>query len=104
MSCSAADPLSLPLAAWHFGEGAGLPGWGLAPSRSPGWRMLPMTRSRTAPRGGFSRTDLAVMTLMGLTLLGLLTPALQGARQNAARDTTVNNLKQMALALHNHND
>jgi hypothetical protein len=63
-----------------------------------------MTRSGTAPRGGFSRADLTVVLAVGLCLLGLLTPALQGALQKAARETTVNNLKALALALHNHND
>ncbi len=63
-----------------------------------------MTRSRTAARGGFSRIELAVVMLLGVCLLGLLTPALYGARQGAARQNTMNNLKQTGLALHNCND
>jgi hypothetical protein len=63
-----------------------------------------MTRSRTAPRRGFSRIDVAVAVVLGLTLLGLLTPRLVAARQKAARDATINNLKQLALGLHNHHD
>ena len=63
-----------------------------------------MIRSETGARRGFSRADLAVVVALGLCLLGLLTPALQGARQKAAREKTVNNLKFIALAMHSHND
>ncbi len=63
-----------------------------------------MIRSGTAPRGGFGRADLTVATALGLGLFGLLTPALLGARQQAARETTTNNLKALAIALHNYND
>src|SRR5207244_11737207 len=44
------------------GEGANLPGGGLAPLRSQDWRIFPMTRSGTATRAGFSRADLLVVT------------------------------------------
>jgi hypothetical protein len=61
-----------------------------------------MIRSGTATRAGFSRADLLVVTVLGLCLLGLLTPALAGGRQKAERKTTENNLKQIALAMHNY--
>jgi hypothetical protein len=63
-----------------------------------------MTRSGTATRAGFSRADLLVVTVMGLCLLGLLTPAIAGGRQKAERKLTENHLKQIALAIHNCND
>jgi hypothetical protein len=53
---------------------------------------------------GFSRIDLLVVTALGLCLLGLLTPALAGGRQKAERQATINNLKQLGLAIHNCND
>ena len=63
-----------------------------------------MTRSGTATRAGFSRADLLVVTVLGLCLLGLLTPALAGGREKADRKLTINRLKQIALAIHNCND
>jgi type II secretory pathway pseudopilin PulG len=66
--------------------------------------MFPMTRSGKVRRQGFSLTELTVVTALGVLLLGLLAPAIYGARQQGARDATINNLKQIALAIHNHND
>jgi hypothetical protein len=63
-----------------------------------------MTRSGTATRAGFSRADLLVVTVLGLCLLGLLTPALAGGREKAERKMTENRLKAVAIALHNCND
>src|SRR5262249_24591779 len=40
----------------------------------------------------------------GLCLLGLLTPALAGGREKADRKMTENNLKAIAIAIHNFND
>jgi hypothetical protein len=63
-----------------------------------------MTRLTTVTRAGFSRIDLLVLTALGLCLLGLLPPVIAGGRQKAERQTTINNLKALAIALHNCND
>lgn len=60
--------------------------------------------SRSSLRRGFSIVELLlILTLLGM-LLGLLVPAAYALQQSAHKQATVNNLKQICLAIHNAND
>jgi prepilin-type N-terminal cleavage/methylation domain-containing protein len=51
---------------------------------------------------GFTLVELLVVIAIIGVLIGLLLPAVQAARESARRSSCVNNIKQLALAVHNY--
>ena len=60
--------------------------------------------SQHSHRRGFSLVELLLVLALMVLLVGLIVPAAHALQQSAHKQATVNNLKQICLAIHNAND
>lgn len=63
-----------------------------------------MSELRSRNRRGFTLVELLVVIAIIAILIALLLPAVQQAREAARRSSCVNNMKQLAVAMHNYHD